>query len=79
MRDTVPPAAVDGSAMIGSPPSDTAAPRMKSICPPIPEKIVCPIESAHTCPDRSTSMALLMAATRWFFRISAVSLVRSHG
>ena len=37
MRDTVPRAAVDGSAMIGLPPRDSAAPRMKSICPPMPE------------------------------------------
>jgi len=37
MREIVPPFAVDGSAMIGLPPSDSAAPRMKSICPPIPE------------------------------------------
>jgi hypothetical protein len=37
MRETLPPAAVEGSAMIGLPPSERAAPRMKSICPPMPE------------------------------------------
>jgi hypothetical protein len=37
MRETDPPAAVDGSAMIGRPSRDNAAPRMKSIWPPIPE------------------------------------------
>ena len=34
--------------MIGLPPAERAAPRMKSICPPMPEKIVWPIESAQT-------------------------------
>jgi hypothetical protein len=37
IRETVPPHAVDGSAMIGLPPVDRAAACMKSICPPIPE------------------------------------------
>ena len=37
IRESFPPAAVDGSAMIGFPPGDSAAPRMKSICPPMPE------------------------------------------
>lgn len=37
MRLAVPPAAVDGSAMMGRPPRLWAAPRMKSTCPPIPE------------------------------------------
>ena len=31
------PAAVAGSAMTGTPPGDSAAPRMKSIWPPMPE------------------------------------------
>ena len=37
MRETVPPDAVEGSAMMGFPPRDSAAPRTKSICPPMPE------------------------------------------
>jgi hypothetical protein len=36
IRLTVPRDAVEGRAMIGLPPSDNAAPRMKSICPPMP-------------------------------------------
>jgi hypothetical protein len=36
-RDMRPSDAVDGSAMIGTPFGDSAAPRMKSIWPPIPE------------------------------------------
>ena len=79
MRDTVPPQAVDGSAMIGLPPSDRAAACMKSICPPMPEKIAWPIESAQIWPVRSTSSAELMAVTRGFLRTSATSLVRSQG
>lgn len=38
MRLTVPPLAVAGRAMMGFPPLLRAAPRMKSTCPPIPEK-----------------------------------------
>ena len=37
MREIVPFAAVEGRAMIGLPPGDSAAPWMKSICPPMPE------------------------------------------
>ena len=37
IRDSVPLAAVDGSAITGFPPGESAAPRMKSIWPPIPE------------------------------------------
>ena len=37
MRESLPLLAVDGSAMIGLPPTERAAPRMKSICPPMPE------------------------------------------
>jgi hypothetical protein len=36
MRETLPPAAVEGRAMIALPPSESAAPRMKSIWPPMP-------------------------------------------
>ena len=38
MRDTVPSLAVEGSAMMALPPRDLAAPRLKSTCPPTPEK-----------------------------------------
>ena len=38
-----------------------------------------PIESAHTWPVRSTCSAELIATTFGFSRITAVSLVRSHG
>ena len=79
MRDSWPFAAVAGSAMIGLPPAESAAPRMKSICPPMPEKIRWPIESAQTWPVRSISSAELIATTRGLRRISAVSLVRSQG
>jgi hypothetical protein len=37
MRETLPLAAVEGRAMIALPPGESAAPRMKSICPPMPE------------------------------------------
>ena len=37
MRDCFPLPAVEGRAMIGTPPFERAAPRMKSICPPMPE------------------------------------------
>jgi hypothetical protein len=72
------PAAVDGSAMIGLPPRETAAPRRKSIWPPMPEKMRWPSESAHTWPVRSISSAELIAVTLSFLRMSAVSLVRSQ-
>lgn len=35
MRANVPPPAVEGSAMIGRPPSESAAPRTRSIWPPM--------------------------------------------
>jgi hypothetical protein len=59
--------------MIGLPPSESEAPRMKSICPPTPEKIRVPMESATTWPVKSTSMALLIAVTLGFRRMTAVS------
>jgi len=77
--DTFPLAAVDGMAIIGFPSLDRAAPRIKSICPPMPEYILCPNESAYTCPVRSTSRAELIATILSFMRIRAVSLVRSQG
>ena len=64
MREILPSAAVEGRAMIGRPSSARAAPRMKSIWPPTPLYIRWPIESAHTWPVRSTSMAELMAVMR---------------
>ena len=71
--------AVDGSAMIARPPGASAAPRMKSICPPTPEYIRYPIESATTWPLRSTSMAELIAIMLPSERITWVSLVKSTG
>ncbi len=63
--------------MIGLPPSESEAPRMKSICPPTPENCFSPIESATTWPVRSTSMALLMAVTFGLRRMTAVSLTKA--
>ncbi len=37
MREISPSFAVEGSAMIGLPPREREAPRMKSTCPPKPE------------------------------------------
>src|ERR1017187_8263617 len=53
MREMRPPAAVDGRVMMALPPCERAAPRTKSIWPPIPEYMRWPIESAQTCPVRS--------------------------
>ena len=61
MRLIVPSFAVEGSAMIGLPPLLRAAPRMKSTCPPMPEKKRPPIVSAATWPVRSTASAELIA------------------
>ena len=61
-------------AMMGFPPLESAAPRMKSIWPPTPEYIRNPIESAQTWPVRSISIAELMAVTLGFCLITAVSL-----
>lgn len=60
-----PLAVTEGIAIIGFPPSERDAPRMKSIWPPTPEYIFDPMESAHTCPVRSISSAQLIAATFW--------------
>ena len=56
--------AVDGSAMMGTPPGDRAAPRRKSLAPPTEPTYLPPATSALTCPDRSTSHAELIAASR---------------
>ncbi len=53
-------------AIPGFPPAENAAPRMKSICPPTPEMILLPTESAQTCPVRSSITAELTATTRGF-------------
>jgi len=57
------------------PPADSAAPRMKSIWPPTPLYRCVPIESAHTWPVRSISIAELMAVMRWLRRMMLVSFV----
>ena len=74
MRDTVPLFAVEGRAITGTPPFERAAPRRKSTCPPMPLYIALPIESEHTCPVRSTSMAELIATMRLFCAITNGSL-----
>ena len=61
IRERDPSAVVDGRAMMGRPPSASAAPRMKSAWPPKPLWILSPIESEQTWPVRSISMALLTA------------------
>ena len=47
--------------MMALPPGDWAAPRLKSTCPPMPEKNFVPSESAQTWPVRSISSATLIA------------------
>ncbi len=47
--------------MIGRPPFDRAAPRIKSTCPPAPLYSFDPIESAQTWPVRSICTAELIA------------------
>jgi hypothetical protein len=56
--------------MIGSPPFECAAPRMKSTCPPMPLKGRQPTESEQTWPVRSTSIAELIATMRSFRAIT---------
>ena len=63
--------------MIARPSGARAAPRMKSICPPTPEYMRYPIESATTWPERSTSIAELIAVIDRNERITWVSLVKS--
>jgi hypothetical protein len=71
--------AVARNARIAFPPGESDAPRTKSICPPTPEKTFGPMESATTCPVRSTSMQLLMETTSWFCLMVAVSFTRDDG
>ena len=52
---------LEANAVIETPPSDMIAPFTKSSWPPVPEKILVPIESALIWPVRSTSVAELMA------------------
>lgn len=42
------------------PPFDRYAPKTKSNCPPAPLICLIPDDSALTCPNKSTSMALLI-------------------
>ena len=63
--------------MIARPSGASAAPRMKSIWPPTPEYIRVPIESATTCPVRSTSIAELIAVMCRNDRMTWVSFVKS--
>ena len=67
----------EGSAMMGRPPLDSEAPRMKSIWPPTPEYMREPMESAQTWPVRSIWMAELMAVTRGFFWMMCVRLTKA--
>ena len=57
----LPLAVLDAKAVIETPPSDIVAPLTKSSWPPVPEKILVPIESAQIWPVRSTSTAELIA------------------
>jgi len=80
MREMLPSLpAVEGNAMIGTPPAERAAPRKKSNCPPIPDTIRVPIESAQTWPLRSTCSAALMATTAGLAWMITGSFVRSQG
>lgn len=79
MRLTVPFFAVDGRAMIALPSRLRAAPRTKSTWPPMPVNCSGPIESATTCPIRSTWRAELMETTRSFWPMMYGSLVMSTG
>ncbi len=55
----------EGRAMMGLPPSESEAPRIKSIWPPTPEYILDPMESAHTCPLRSISNSTVDGSHFW--------------
>ena len=65
--------------MIGRPPLLRAAPRMKSTCPPMPEKKREPIESAATWPVRSTARAELIATMSSLREIWNGSFVKLEG
>ena len=66
----IPLLVLEASAITAFPPFDILAPRTKSSCPPVPEKIRIPIESAQTCPVRSISVAELMEITFKFLEIT---------
>jgi hypothetical protein len=57
------------------PPSDILAPFTKSTCPPVPEKMRVPMESAQTCPVKSTSVAELIVVIFGFREMTKGSLV----
>src|SRR5262249_48888434 len=63
MRDTLPPSAVLGRAMIERPPLLRAAPRTKSTSPPVPDIWRIPRLSEFTWPVKSTCTAALIATT----------------
>ena len=60
MRDTVPPAAVDGSTTNARPCGENIAPRAKSACPPLDDQYrPATVSDAHW-PTRSTSVVALI-------------------
>ena len=65
--------------MMGRPPLLRADPRMKSTCPPMPEKKRPAIVSAATWPVRSTASAELMATMLSLRAIWKGSLVKLDG
>ena len=75
MRDTVPPAAVEGRAMIARPSSASAAPRMKSIWPPTPRVEARADRVGAHLAGQVDLIAELMATIRRKRRMTAVSLV----
>ena len=58
--DTAPLAAVDGKAMMDTPPLEADAPRTKSTWPPAPEICFRPTDSEATWPIRSICTQELM-------------------
>ena len=61
--------------MMALPPGDILAPRTKSSWPPVPEYMRVPMESAHTWPVRSISVAELMDTTFGFLAMIQGSFV----
>src|SRR5215510_8653812 len=64
IRDTLPPSAVLGRAMIERPPLLRAAPRTKSTSPPVPDIWRVPRLSEFTWPVKSTCTAALGVDTQ---------------
>ena len=79
IRDCFPSRAVEGNAMIGTPRTARAAPRMKSTWPPMPLQSFGPSESAQTWPVRSTSIAELIAVISSWRAITNGSFVYEEG